>query len=111
MDEIERLNGMLANDPDNTEIQDEINDAEGETQGLRDARDTARTNLDPVLKSQGQDEYYAKKALEYVAYTNWKNSNDLLEGARESLTEAEGELPDLEEEYGTAEYNLGIAKS
>jgi len=44
---------MLANDPDNTTLQDELTTAEGETQGLRDARDTARTNLDPVLKSQG----------------------------------------------------------
>lgn len=53
LDEIERLNSMLANDPDNTTLQDELTTAEGETQGLRDARDTARTNLDPVLKSQG----------------------------------------------------------
>jgi DNA repair exonuclease SbcCD ATPase subunit len=111
--EIERLNGLIAEaeaaNEDTTNLEGELATAEGETQGLRDARDAAQEALNPVLLAQGMDEYYLASGLEYVAYENWKTAGDQLERSREALAEAEEELPHLEEELAAAEYELNLA--
>lgn len=115
MGEIERLKGLIqeGNDAgdDTTALQTELNEAENETQGLRSAKDGAREALEPVLKAQGMDEYYAASGLEYVAYENWRVAGEQLERSREALAEAEEELPGLEEELAAAEYELELAAS
>lgn len=73
--------------------------AEGETQGLRDARQTAKDNLEPILISQGADDFYLKKGIEYVAYTNWNSAKENLEAAQEVLDEIDADYDDLETRY------------
>jgi len=48
---------------------------------LRDDLATAQDNLNPVLLSQGEDDFYLKKGLEYVAFTNWDTAKENLENA------------------------------
>merc|ERR1712232_1090029 len=45
LDEIERLKGLLQDDPGNQQYQQELGDAEGATEGLREARDAKKDAL------------------------------------------------------------------
>jgi hypothetical protein len=47
-----------------------LDTAEGETQGLRDAKETAKNALTPLLISEGKDRYYVKAGAEYLAFEN-----------------------------------------
>lgn len=83
LSEIERLQGLI-DDPNTSEgdrstYQGEIEAARSETEGLRDAKNEAQNNVNPVLLAQGQDDYYIKKGAEYVAYENLDKINIALD--------------------------------
>lgn len=100
----------MESDPDNATLQGELTTAKDATQGLRDAKETAKDNLAPILLSQGMDEYYIQKGLEFVAYNTYKNADEALERSREQLEDARGELPEAEEHFANAQYELDLAK-
>lgn len=54
---------------------------------------------------------YAREGEEFIAWENYNASNTELEARREAYAEAEAELPDVEEAYYTAQYNLDFANS
>jgi hypothetical protein len=56
---------------------------------LRDAKDTAKSALDPVLLPEGQDRIYAANGLEYAAYVNLENAQKNLAAAQEVVDEVE----------------------
>jgi len=91
-------------DEDNDNVDAELADAEGETQGLRDAVQTIKDEIAPVLLSQGLDEMYAKEGLEYVAFENLRAARENKEAAEGVLEEVAEKEPALEEEYYIALY-------
>jgi len=62
---------------------------------LRDAVNSKQEELNPILLSQGMDEFYLKKGLEFVSYTNLQTAKEQLERAQEQKGEAEEVLPEL----------------
>lgn len=108
--EIERLEGELNSDPGNSTLEGELQTARDATEGLRDAKNTAQENVNPILFSQGMDDYYLQKGLEFVSYTNLKTAEEGLERSRGQLEEAKADLPDAEEHFSNAQYELELAK-
>lgn len=62
---------------------------------MRDAVNSKQEELNPILLSQGMDEFYLKKGLEFVSYTNLQTAKEQLERAQEQKGEAEEVLPEL----------------
>lgn len=52
--------------------------------------------MNPVLLAQGKDEYYAASGREFVAYSNYKTSEEQYGKAGEQLQEVREDLPEVE---------------
>jgi len=100
-----------ANGDDTTNLESDLATAQGETENLRTAKTTAKDALAPVLLAQGLDDMYAREGEEFIAWENYNAVVTELEARREAYAEAEQELPDVEEVYYTAQYELDFANS
>lgn len=78
---------------------------------MQTAAETARDALAPAKLAKALDDMYAREGEEFIAWENYNASNTELEARREAYAEAEAELPDVEEAYYTAQYNLDFANS
>lgn len=78
---------------------------------MRDARDAAQEAVNPILYSQGLDDYYLQKGIEYLAYESLRVAEEGLERSREQFEEATRDLPEAEAAFEQAQYEFDVANS
>lgn len=66
---------------------------------MEEAKEDAKSALDPVLISEAQDRIYAANGLEYAKYIELTNAQTALGEAQEKLNEVSPDLDDVQYKY------------
>lgn len=63
------------------------------------------------MLAQATDSYFIKSGAIYLAWTNWEQAKENLATAETGLEEALADLPELDEEYEAAKWDLDRANN